>query len=124
MWHKFIPVPDWIPQLLNFDAITIGCFVFIKKSWEGHPVLRQHELKHVEQFYKLPVLNFFLYLLWPTYRLESECESYAINVKMKGEWSLPFYSKFIYENYFLKLFFDFSEVESALRNEYNKIKAK
>jgi hypothetical protein len=72
--------PFLFGKLKKFGGASSGPIIFMrtlyKQFGDWYPLLA-HEMKHSEQFYKLPIIHWFLYFWSAKYRLQCEAEAYA-----------------------------------------------
>ena len=66
---------DWM------DAMAMGPFVFVRKSWQTNEPLLTHELVHVKQFYRTLGLLGIFYKVSAKFRLRMELEAYRAQLK-------------------------------------------
>lgn len=68
-------ISDWIVPK-KADALTLGCFIFIRSKYVNDIGLIEHEKVHVKQFWKNPIWYHISYLLLKKYRFMYEVEAY------------------------------------------------
>ena len=74
--YGICPALIFYVHTLQYDGETRGMVVRVRTS---KPYIRDvigHELIHVRQFYRLPVIHSILYYFWAPYRLQCEVEAY------------------------------------------------
>jgi len=78
MLYKIIRVNRLYILPEKCKGVAIGCFVFIKKDSDN--ALLQHELVHVRQFWRNPLMP-LLYLLSKRKRYQYEIEAYRESIR-------------------------------------------
>ncbi len=63
-------------KTLGSDGETRGMLIRIRISRFYMKDILGHELVHVRQFYRMPIIHGILYYLWGRYRLRCEVEAY------------------------------------------------
>jgi hypothetical protein len=81
MYYKVIYTNNnWlIPK--KYAGVTRLFLVFIRPQYRNDVGLLQHELTHVRQFYKIPLIGAYLYRFSRKYRLHCELEAYREQLK-------------------------------------------
>ena len=114
----FIPVPIfWTEKTLKDwqGGYSVGFFCVIRPKYRerGDEGIVQHELTHCKQFYKRFPLHGLLYRFNDTYRMNAECEAYAVQLKNYPERAANFgwMVDAMATKYNLKFSRDFIEIE-------------
>lgn len=104
--YGIIPVPVFYVDDLDWAAgRAYGIFVRIKKGYEDDEGLIEHELQHIRQFYRLPLIHFALYKFSAWYRYNAELECYKIQLSYctHYETCVNHFAEFLTTRYGLKL---------------------
>ena len=88
----------------RFAGITIGPFVFIRPEYKADVGLLNHELVHVKQFWKNPLMG-LLYQFSKTHRLHYEAEAYNTQLNHAPN-NLDRFAGFLVTNYNLQITLD------------------
>ena len=88
----------------RFAGITIGPVVFIRPNYKDDVGLLNHELTHVKQFWKNPLMG-LLYQFNKKYRLRYEAEAYNTQLKY-ASGRLDLFAGFLVNNYNLQITLD------------------
>lgn len=64
----------------GFGGYTRLFAIFLKNKYKTDEGLLQHELTHVKQFYRIPLLHSYLYMFSKKYRLKCEIEAYKVQL--------------------------------------------
>lgn len=78
MLYKIFYTDRFIPD--RFAAFHFGPFVFIRPKYKDDIGLKMHELTHVNQFYRNPLMGLF-YRFSEKYRLKCEVEAYKVQLQ-------------------------------------------
>lgn len=103
-----ILVPD------EFQACTRGPFIFVRPSSKDDRGLIEHEKIHVRQFWCLPIIHSFLYLLSDKYKLKCEVEAYKAQIGCYATDKTKLFAKYLAEKYNLDI--SLAEAERLLRS--------
>lgn len=110
----------------GFEAITIGTWIFIRHDCSNYDSTIVHELVHVEQFKRTPIIFWFKYLFNQSCRLAYETEAYAKQIKYYDNIGLNIsddlinlYSKVLSESY--RLSYSFDHIKHYLQTYYNNL---
>ena len=102
---------------------TRGIFIRINKKYLNDRGLLEHELTHVKQFYKLPIIHSLLYLLIKNYRYECELEAYVEQLRWYSlethENKILRFSNMLLQKYHLDVLYE--RIEKDLRKKYEEI---
>jgi hypothetical protein len=88
----------------RFAGTTSGPFVFIRPEFKNDIGLLNHELVHVKQFWKNPLMS-LLYQFSKTYRLRYEAEAYKTQLEY-APGRLDLFAGFLVSNYNLQITLD------------------
>jgi len=97
----FISYTDNLPKGIGGQAKF--CFIKIRPRYKDDIGLLNHELIHVKQFYRLPILNEYLNQFSKKYRLKIELEAYKVQLLSypveDRERKILYFAKFMSERY-------------------------
>ena len=102
MFSKVFYTDLLIPE--RFAGMTLGPFVFIRPSYKDDIGLLNHELTHVKQFWKNPLMG-LLYQFSKKYRLQYEAEAYNTQLKYAPS-RLDLFAGYLVSNYNLQITLD------------------
>ena len=102
MFSKVFYTDRLIPT--RFAGTTIGPFVFIRPSYKDDIGLLNHELVHVKQFWKNPLMQLW-YQFSKKDRLQYEAEAYNTQLKYSPN-RLDLFAGFLVNNYNLQITLD------------------
>ncbi|WP_439685112.1 DUF4157 domain-containing protein [Cupriavidus oxalaticus] len=85
----------------RFDGYSIGPVVLLRPG--ASPGLLEHELEHVRQFWRSPLLHGLRYQLSRAYRLQCEVAAYREQLRVRGRHAAPTYARHLVEKYGLAL---------------------
>jgi len=112
MFYKVFYTNKLIPK--GLDGCSRLFFIFIHPSYKDDVGMLHHELTHVKQFYRNPLLHGFLYLFNKSYRLKSEVEAYKEQLKYCNPINLNHFAYLISNNYNLNITIE--EAENLLKS--------
>jgi hypothetical protein len=81
--YIIIPISTFIPK--RFAAFVFGFIIFVRPSYKDNIPLIEHEKVHVRQFWRTFGTHGLWYQFNKKYRLRSEVEGYAVQVKKREE---------------------------------------
>lgn len=84
--HIIIPLSTFIPK--RFAAYVLGPIIFVRKAHRNNTALIEHEKVHVHQFWRTFCTHGIWYQFNKDYRLRSEVEGYAVQIKVRQELGL------------------------------------
>jgi len=100
-----------------------GMIIRINEKYLSDRGILEHELVHVRQFYKLPIIHSLFYLLIKSYRYECELEAYAEQLRWYSsgiyEDNILRFSNMLLEKYHLDILY--GRIEKDLREKYEEI---
>jgi hypothetical protein len=102
MFFKVFYTDRLIPD--RFAGTTFGPFVFIRPNYKNDAGLLNHELTHVKQFWKNPLMV-LLYQFSKTYRLRYEAEAYKTQLEY-APGRLDLFAGYLVNNYNLQITLD------------------
>lgn len=109
---KFKLVYNILPVIILYLSLeggrNLGPIVFINKDLKWDKGLLEHELTHVKQWYRLPVLHNILYIVSDKYKLKSELEAYKNQIPFARdqEFALSLAAHKLANNYKLKVSYE------------------
>lgn len=82
----------WPPALIIYQSdvprltgVAKGPVVYMKTAKSENPALLAHELEHVRQWWRLPIIHNILMLVSSKYKLRSEIQAYRIQIEKRVE---------------------------------------
>jgi len=81
LFHIIIPLSTFIPK--RFAAFVVGFIIFVRPAYKDDIPLIEHEKVHVRQFWRTFCTHGIWYQFSKSYRLRSEVEGYAVQVKTR-----------------------------------------
>ena len=79
--YIIIPIGTFIPK--RFVAFVFGFIIFVRPSHRNNVALIEHEKVHVHQFWRTFCTHGIWYQFNKGYRLRSEVEAYAVQIRMR-----------------------------------------
>lgn len=114
--YGMCPALIFYVRTLESYGETRGVIVRIRTSPFYIKDVLGHELTHVRQFYRLPIIHSFLYYFWARYRLKCEVEAYKEQLSYYADAGpyvynrkLIAFAKMLSENYRLNITRDEAE---------------
>lgn len=102
---KFSGILPYFIRYKEIEKPTVGkawlIFITISPSHKNDKGLLAHEIEHVKQFYRLPLIHGLLYRFNKKYRLYAEVGAYKVQLKYSNTPDL--FAKFISERYDLNI---------------------
>ncbi len=119
--YIIIPLSTFIPK--RFTAVVFAFIIFVRPAHKNNQALIEHEKVHVRQFWRTFCTHPIWYQFNKSYRLRSEVEGYAVQIKVREVLGQPLdferYAKYISLHYNLDV--SVKEAELLLREEYSKL---
>lgn len=112
MFYKVFYTDTIVPN--NSAGCAIACFIFIRPNYKDDVGLFYHELTHVKQFYKNPLLHGLLYSFSKSYRLKCEVEAYKEQLKYYDISKVDLFAGYIVNDYNLNITLE--EAKNLLRS--------
>lgn len=97
--HLVIVTDRFIPP--EFSARAIAFVILVRPSCRDNAALIAHELVHVKQWWRAPVISDILYMCSSHYRYKYELEAYREQLKLDPLQTMFFTAK-LYANYSIK----------------------
>jgi len=103
MLYTVIYTDRFIPN--RFAAYEFGPFVFIRPKYKNDLGLLHHELTHVRQFWRNPLMGLF-YTFSKKSRAYYEIQAYRVQLKFYPDDRSEMFAKYLVDNYNLDLNLD------------------
>lgn len=102
---EFLKILPYFIRYKEINELTAGTtwliFITISPSHKNDNGLLAHEIEHVKQFYRLPLIHGLLYRFSKKYRLYSEVRAYK--EQLKYNYTPDLFATFICERYNLNI---------------------
>lgn len=119
--YIIIPLSTFIPK--RFSAYVFGFIIFVRPAYRNNIPLIEHEKVHVRQFWTTLCTHGIWYQFSKSYRLRSEVEGYAVQIKKRQELGksprFDDYAGFIADHYNLDVTLE--EAKALLIEEHSKL---